>query len=100
VTKTLQVKLILWVHENETKDPVDLWLLRQQILSTQKAYDDDVSSANIAHTILDEVKGFNPFKLLKYSFWHWSPVLLFFSQMLHGVKTIHWIKGTGFIANI
>jgi hypothetical protein len=39
----------------------------------QKAYDDDVSPANIA-----KVKGFNPFKLLKYSFWHCSPVFLFF----------------------
>jgi hypothetical protein len=33
--------------------------------------------ANIAKTILDEFKGFNPFNLLKH-FWYCSPVFLFF----------------------
>jgi hypothetical protein len=32
-----------------------------------KAYD-NVSPATITNTILDEVKGFNPFNLLKHSF--------------------------------
>jgi hypothetical protein len=47
---------------------VDFWLLRQQILAMQKAYDIVVSSATIAKTILDEFKGLNPFNLLKHSF--------------------------------
>jgi hypothetical protein len=34
----------------------------------QKAYD-NVSLANVAKTILDELKGVNPFNLLKHSFW-------------------------------
>jgi hypothetical protein len=62
---TLQVKLILWAHENEAIDTIDLWLLRQQILAMQKAYDNVVYPANIAKTILDKFKGFNPFNLLK-----------------------------------
>jgi hypothetical protein len=80
VTITLQVKLILWAHENEANDTVDLWLLRQQILAMQKAYDNVVSPATIAKTILDEFKGFNPFNLLKNSFWYCSPVFLFFQS--------------------
>jgi hypothetical protein len=63
VTVTLQVKLILWVHENEANDTVDLWLSRQKILAMQKAYDNVVSPDTIAKTILDEFKGFNPFNL-------------------------------------
>jgi hypothetical protein len=43
----------------------------------QKAYDNVVSPVTIAKTILDEFKGFNPFNLLKHSFWYCSPV--FFS---------------------
>jgi hypothetical protein len=54
---------------------VDLGLLRQQILAMQKAYD-NVSVATIAKTILDEFKGFNPFKLLKYCL---ATVLFYFS---------------------
>jgi hypothetical protein len=34
----------------------------------QKAYDTVVSPATTAKTVLDELKGFNPFKLLKHSF--------------------------------
>jgi hypothetical protein len=56
VTITLQVKLILWAHENEANDAVDLWLLRQQILAMQKAYDNVVSPANIAKIILHEFR--------------------------------------------
>jgi hypothetical protein len=52
-------------------------LLRQQILAMQKAYDNVVSPATVAKTILDEFKGFNPFKLLNYSFWYCSPVFFF-----------------------
>jgi hypothetical protein len=65
----------------------------------QKAYDSVVSPATVAKTIF---KSFNPFKLLKYSFWYCSPVFFFFlfSQILHGAKTTPWIKGTGFIVNI
>jgi hypothetical protein len=47
VTITLQVKLILWTHENEANDTVDLWLLRQQILAMQNIYDNAVSPATI-----------------------------------------------------
>jgi hypothetical protein len=73
----LQVKLILQVNENETNYTVDLWLLRPQILAMQKAYDNGVSPATIVKNILDEFKGFNPFKLVRFSFWYCSPV--FFS---------------------
>jgi hypothetical protein len=64
------------VHENKANDIVSLWLLRQKILAMQKAYDNVVSPATFAKTILDEFKHFNPFKLLKYSFWYCS--LFFF----------------------
>jgi hypothetical protein len=37
VTITLQEKFILWVHENEANNTLDLSLLRQQILAMQKA---------------------------------------------------------------
>jgi hypothetical protein len=80
VTKTLQVKLIFWAHENEANDTVDLWLLRQQILAMQKAYCNVVFPANIAKTILDAFKGFNPLNLQKHSFWYCSPVFLFFQS--------------------
>jgi hypothetical protein len=45
----------------------------------QKAYDNAVSPANIAKTVLDELKGFHLFNLLKYSFWYLAgiSVLLF-----------------------
>jgi hypothetical protein len=36
----------------------------------QKAYDNVVSPAYFAKTILDEFNGFNPFNLLKHSFWY------------------------------
>jgi hypothetical protein len=75
---TLPVKLVLPVHENKANDSVDLRLLRQQILAMQKTYDAVVSPATIAKTILGEFKGFNPFNLLKHSFWYCSPVCLFF----------------------
>jgi hypothetical protein len=68
VTITLQVKFILWTHENKANNTVDLWLLRQQILAMQKACDNIVSPATIANMILDEFKGFNPFNVLKHSF--------------------------------
>jgi hypothetical protein len=42
----------------------------------QKAYDNVVSPITIAKAILDEFKGFKPFKLLKYSFWYFLPVFL------------------------
>jgi hypothetical protein len=64
----LEVMFILWAHENEANNTVDLWLLRQQILAMQNAHH-NVSTANIAKTILDEFKSFNPFNSLKYSFW-------------------------------
>jgi hypothetical protein len=79
VTIALQVKFILWAHENKVNNTVDLWLLRQQILAMQKAYDNAVSPATIAKTILHEFKGFDPFSLLKYS-WYCSPVFLFFQS--------------------
>jgi hypothetical protein len=44
----------------KSSDPGDLRQLRQQILAMQKAYDDIVSPGNIAKTVLDELKGFNP----------------------------------------
>jgi hypothetical protein len=72
VTIAFQIKLILWAHENEANDTVDFWLLRQQILAMQKAYDNVVSPATIAKTILDKFKGFKPFNLLKNSFWYCS----------------------------
>jgi hypothetical protein len=53
----------------------------------QKAYDNTFSPANIAKTILDKFKGFNPFTLLKHSFWY-----CFFSWMLHSAKTTPWIR--------
>jgi hypothetical protein len=55
-----------WEQSNDT---VDLWQLRQQILVMKRAYDNFVSPANIANTIMDEFKGSNPFNLLKHSFW-------------------------------
>jgi hypothetical protein len=42
----------------------------------KKAYDNVVSPAIIAKTVLDEFKGFNPFKFLKHS-WYCSPVFFF-----------------------
>jgi hypothetical protein len=65
-----------WEQGNNT---VDLWQLRQQIFAMQKVYDNIVSPANIAKTILDELQGFNPFNLLKHSFWFLAgiSVLLF-----------------------
>jgi hypothetical protein len=65
-----------WAQSNDT---VNLRQLRQQILAMQKAFDNDVSSAKIAKPILDELMGFNPFNLLKYSFWYLAgiSVLLF-----------------------
>jgi hypothetical protein len=78
VTIALQVKLILWSHENQANDIVDLWQLRQQTLAMQMAYDKVVSPATIAKAILDEFKGFNPFKLLKYFFWYCSSVFSFY----------------------
>jgi hypothetical protein len=100
VTTALQAKLILWAHENEASSAVDFQLFRQQTLAMQMDYDNVVSPANIAKIILDEFKDFNPFKLLKYSFWYCSPVFFFFDRMLNHAKTTPWIKGTGFIANI
>jgi hypothetical protein len=45
----------------------------------QKVYDNVVSPANTAKTILDELEGSNPFNLLKHSFWYLAgvSVLLF-----------------------
>jgi hypothetical protein len=40
-------KLILWVQEKEANNTVDLWLVRQQILAMQKAYDNVVSPATL-----------------------------------------------------
>jgi hypothetical protein len=62
----------------------------------QKAYDNVVSPANIAKTILGELKGFNPFNLLKHSFWYLAGLFMFscsFSWMLRGAKTAPWTEG-------
>jgi hypothetical protein len=75
---SLAGKLILWAHEDKANNTVDLWLLRQQTLVMQKVYDNVVSPATITKTILDEFKGFNPFNLLKHSFWYCSPIFLLF----------------------
>jgi hypothetical protein len=57
----------------------------------QKVYDNIISPATIAKPILDEFKGFNPFNLLKHS-WYCSPVFCFFSRMPHSAKTTPWIR--------
>jgi hypothetical protein len=93
VTINLQVKIILWAHENEANDTVDLWLLRQQILAMQKAYDNVVSPAIIVKTILDKFKDFNPFNLLKNSFWHCSLFSCFFQSDAAWCEATHWIRG-------
>jgi hypothetical protein len=36
----------------------------------QRAYDQVISPANMAKTILDELQGFNPFSILKHLFWY------------------------------
>jgi hypothetical protein len=83
VTIALQVKLILWAHGNEANDTADLRQLRQQILVMQKVYDNVVSPANIAKTILDELEGFNLFNLLKHSFWYLAGIsVLLFTRFL------------------
>jgi hypothetical protein len=73
--KTKAHLMSAWEGSNNT---VDLQQLRQQILAMQKAYD-NVAPANIAKTILEEHEGFNPFNLLKHSFWYLAgiSVLLF-----------------------
>jgi hypothetical protein len=75
-------------------DTVNLQQLRKQILAMQKAYDNVVSPGNIAKTILDKLKGFNPFNLLVFGR---ISVLLFicflsFSQMPHSAKTVFGLK--------
>jgi hypothetical protein len=36
----------------------------------QRAYDQVISPADMAKTILDELQGFSPFNVLKHSFWY------------------------------
>jgi hypothetical protein len=56
-----------WENSNDT---LNLQHLRQQILAMQRAYDWIISTADMAKTILDELHGFNPFNVLKHSFWY------------------------------
>jgi hypothetical protein len=73
-----------WEQSNDT---IDLWQLRKQILAMQKAYD-NVSPANIAKTILNELKGFNLFNLVKHSSWYLAgiSVLLFICFLVLSVR--------------
>jgi hypothetical protein len=66
-----------WEGSNNT---ADLQQLRKQILTMQKAYDNVVSPANIAKTILGQFKGFNPFNLLKHSSWCYCSSVFMFIQ--------------------
>jgi hypothetical protein len=54
----------------------------------QKAYDNVVSSASIAKAVLDKLKGFNPFNLLKLFFWYLAgiSVLLFICVLVLSVR--------------
>jgi hypothetical protein len=54
-----------WENSNDT---LNLQHLRKQILAMQRAYDQVIFPANMAKTILDELKGFNPFNICKHSF--------------------------------
>jgi hypothetical protein len=56
-----------WENSNDT---LNLQHLRQQILAMQRAYDQVISPADMAKTILDELQGFNPFNVLKHAFWY------------------------------
>jgi hypothetical protein len=56
-----------WGNSNDT---LNLQHLRQQILAMQRVYDQVISPADMAKIILDELQGFNPFNIIKYSFWH------------------------------
>jgi hypothetical protein len=56
-----------WENSNET---LNLQHLRQQILTMQRAYNQVISPADLAKTLLDELQGFNPFSVLKYFFWY------------------------------
>jgi hypothetical protein len=54
----------------ENNDTLHLQHLRQQIPAMQRAYDQVIPPADMAKTILDELQGFNPFSVLKHSFWY------------------------------
>jgi hypothetical protein len=54
-----------WENSNDT---LNLQHLKQQILAIQRAYDQVISPADMAKTILDELQGFNPLNVLKHSF--------------------------------
>jgi hypothetical protein len=56
-----------WENSNDT---LNMQHLRQQILAMQRASDQVISPANMAKTTLDELQGFNPLNVLKYSFWY------------------------------
>jgi hypothetical protein len=53
-----------------SNDTLKFQHLRQQILEMQRTYDQVISPANMAKTILDEMKGFTPFNIHKHSFWY------------------------------
>jgi hypothetical protein len=74
-----------WEQSNDT---VNLWQLKQQILAMQKAYDNIVSPANIAKTILDDFKGFNLFNLLKHSFSYLAGLFTCFLVLSVGCRTV------------
>jgi hypothetical protein len=49
----------------------------------QKACDNAVSPATVAKTVLDELKGFNPFNLLTHSLWDLTGIsVLLFTHFL------------------
>jgi hypothetical protein len=60
---------IMGASEN-SNDTLNLQHLRQQILTMQRAYDQVISLADMAKTVLDELRGFNPFNIFKHSFWY------------------------------
>jgi hypothetical protein len=56
-----------WENSN---DSLNLQHLRHQMLAMQREYDQVISPANMAKTILDELPSINPFNVLKHSFWY------------------------------
>jgi hypothetical protein len=50
--------------------------------------------------ILDEFKGFNPFNVLKHSFWYCSPIFLFFQLDATWREDNPLDEGTGFMESI
>jgi hypothetical protein len=92
VTITLQVKLILWVHENKANNTVDLWLLRQQILAMTEAM------MMLFFQLLLQTQSWMNSRVSIHLTCLGTPLVLFtnfivFSVECHGVRTTPWIRG-------